>query len=156
MKFSADDAAGWNPSLQEARMLRAKIGDSAGAIVGRCYFEPDDANRMRRRLEEIIASARQTRSVDDAEGGVSHTPSSPVASQERVLIERWRAMPAERRFTLLALSELLALTPEGPGIRAIIGGALDRFAGGDQGPGHADFVLRKALREAARALGGRA
>lgn len=37
---------------------------------------------------------------------------SMLSRQELTLVERWRTMPGERRIAFLALSELLALTPD--------------------------------------------
>ena len=81
---------------------------------------------------------------------------SMLSRQELVLAERFRSMPGERRFTFLALSELLTLTPDdGRTVPTIVNDAMERFAGGrDSEP--LDIIARKAFHDAARVLGGKA
>ena len=81
---------------------------------------------------------------------------SMLSRQELVLAERFRSMPGERRFTFLALSELLSLTPDdGRTLPTIVNDAMERFADGrDSEP--LDIIARKAFQDAARDLGGKA
>lgn len=81
---------------------------------------------------------------------------SMLTRQEFLLGQRFRAMPGERRFTFLALSELLALTPDdGRTLPSIVNDAMTKYAGGRvQEP--LDVIARKAFRDAARDLGGKA
>ena len=75
--------------------------------------------------------------------------------QEIVLAERFRTMPGERRFTFLALSELLALTPDdGRTVPSIVNDAMEKYAGGRVDE-PLDFIARKAFRDASRVLGGK-
>ena len=76
--------------------------------------------------------------------------------QALMLVTRSRTMPAERRVAFLALAELLALTPnDGRTIPRIVEDAMHEFAGAREDE-PLDFIARKAFRDAARALDGRA
>lgn len=80
---------------------------------------------------------------------------SMLSRQELVLAERFRSMPGERRFTFLALSELLTLTPDdGRTLPTIVNDAMEKFAGGRESE-PLDIIARKAFHDAARALGGK-
>ena len=81
---------------------------------------------------------------------------SMLTRQELMLGQRFREMPGERRFTFLALSELLALTPDdGRTLPSIVNDAMEKYAGGRESE-PLDIIARKAFRDAARALGGKA
>ena len=81
---------------------------------------------------------------------------SMFTRQELTLVTRSRTMPAERRVTFLALSELLALTPkDGRTLPRIVEDAMREFAGAREDE-PLDFIARKAFRDAARALDGKA
>jgi len=55
---------------------------------------------------------------------------SMFTRQELTLVERWRTMPGERRVAFLALSQLLALTPDdGRTLPCIVEDAMREFAG---------------------------
>ena len=70
---------------------------------------------------------------------------SMLSRQELILAERFRTMPGDRRFTFLALSELLALTPEdGRTLASIVTDALAQYAGGRENE-PLDIIARKAF-----------
>ena len=80
---------------------------------------------------------------------------SMLTRQELMLGVRFREMPGERRFTFLALSELLALTPnDGRTLVSIVNDAMEKYAGGSKSE-PLDVIARKAFHDAARALGGK-
>lgn len=139
------------------------------------YDTEDEALRALRAPSDIAAGAytesngrptvaRVVRDGDDLalvldDGGevvAKYLTVAMFSTQERALIQRWREMPGERRFTFLALAALLAVEPEGPAIPKIIADAISKYSGG--GPleeTNGDFIARKAFRDAARARGAK-
>ena len=79
-----------------------------------------------------------------------------MLTRQESLAERFNEMPGERRSTFLALSELLALTPDDDrSLPSIVNDALTKYAGVRETETF-DVIARKAFRDAARDLGGQA